>query len=358
MNNFIINQMNTVKIADHPYRKEIGEWIKDNIRPDFNARVSAYAMKHKIENDLRQKINTSETKCFYLTEDALVDAMLLAGFKTSEREGKTYLCVREVKKPNYNHNPFIVWLKKIKLELEKNYASKSDGRVLFISDVLKDFDFPTFADGSIIGEYISARADHEIWQIYSFLWNAFEISEERAFWVDDNDESKTIIIAEEMRELFSNEALSLCVKSCADVVRWISGATRYANMTETEKNAIEKYWKDLGCLEISKDEQNEDKQNVLEILRLNEAQINKKNLISSNELFEKFLTDIRRCDAPYPKSLFTSEAELNYVRKYFSFYLMLCGFVPRITDNNLSDWMFSVPEMVDKALHNSIYYMR
>lgn len=135
------------------------EWIRGNVRRSgriLQGRTS-YGLKHLLESDVG----------IYLTNNEFKDAMLLAGFKPVNPNELNWryriVLTREV---NHNPSPFFRWA--------AQYKDEPNPCGDFVRDMLGDFNFPVFAERSVILRYLSrCGACSEAVDAFKELWRAY-----------------------------------------------------------------------------------------------------------------------------------------------------------------------------------------
>jgi uncharacterized protein YozE (UPF0346 family) len=139
---------------------KVGGWIRNNIRAGRIVMKghSSYGLKHILERDTG----------IYMTNNQFKDAMLLAGHKpVNPRELNWHFRIVLVREVNYNPSPFVKWVLK--------YLGKHSPEGDFADDVKNDFEFPVFAEYSVIKNYLEyIGACDRCQEIFEELWKAYE----------------------------------------------------------------------------------------------------------------------------------------------------------------------------------------
>lgn len=141
----------------------IGEWIRKNIRPGrLISEYDSCALKQLLEIDTG----------ICMTNDAVKEAMLLAGFRPECSGDENWrFRIQLVREINENPNPFFNWL------MVEEYADGTT-EADFISDVAQDFRFPVFADHDIIRGYLEDEdVCEETIDVFEKLWEKYKVEE-------------------------------------------------------------------------------------------------------------------------------------------------------------------------------------
>ena len=135
------------------------EWIRKSIlkTKKISGRTS-YGLKHVLENDTG----------LYLTNNEFKDAMLLSGYEPVDPDDLNWRYrITLASDVNYNPSPFFNWAAR--------YEDEQSPIGDFVRDMLNSFDFPVFAERTVILRYLSRiGACSEAIDVFKELWRIYE----------------------------------------------------------------------------------------------------------------------------------------------------------------------------------------
>lgn len=149
-------------LTDHSESEivKIGGWIRKNIRGSRTILKghTSYGLKHILEHDTG----------IYMTNNEFKDAMLLAGYKPVDPDELNWIYrIRLLRDEKHNPSPFFTWAMK--------YDDVDCPEGDFVSDMQGDFEFPVFAEHSIILDYLDRNgACDDAISVFEKMWKAYE----------------------------------------------------------------------------------------------------------------------------------------------------------------------------------------